>query len=148
MRPDREDTGGQTHVERAPHVPAAKAAEESGLRKGGGQGTEGLGHERPVLGQRRPTGHHHHVVGRHQPARLGQRLVLGLAPVEERAHEPGGLTGDVAQGGGGVRREGGAPGRELDDGGPAGEGGAPQPQEENGQLLPDVPGEQRRPCRR
>ncbi len=56
--PAREQPGGEAHVEGPHHVAPAQRGEKARLRPRLGHGRGGVGHERPVFGQRRPSDDH------------------------------------------------------------------------------------------
>ena len=88
--------------------------------------------------------------GADQPPGLGQGVgvdaVGGGAPAAVApgpGDQVGGLARAVAEGGGGVRGERGGLGRQLDHGQVAVDDGRPQAEEEDGELLAEVAGQQR-----
>ncbi len=121
----------------------------SGPGQGGGQPPGGFGHQPGVLGQGGPAEHHHHPPGSqasrravssastHRPRTAWARRCRRRAPTTS-ATSPGRCRSDAAA----VRRQRGGVGRELDERRRSVDGGGPEPQEQDRQLLADVAGEQ------
>ena len=149
---------GASPMSRAPlTLPRRRAGRNRAFGQRGGEPLGGLRHQGRVLGQRRSAHHHHHVLGGDQATGLGQHIGVdalgGGSAVDSavghhhRGGQTGGLAGPVAERCCGVRGERGGLGRQLDHGQVAVDHGGPQAQEEDGELLAQIAGQQHDECR-
>ncbi len=140
----------QPHVERTHHVPPPQRRQEARRRPGLGHGGGGLGHEGPVLGQRRAAEDHHHTVpgGARAPEHPGRRRPGGLvdrrrasAVTGQGPDHGGGLARPVGQRGGGESAERSRAGGQLDEGHTVVHGRPPEAEEEHRQFLAQIAGQ-------
>ena len=153
----REEPRDEAHVDGPHHVGSAQRRQERGLRVGGRQRAGRCLDQARVLGQRGPTEHDHHAlavvakeatglgevfVGEGPTLRVGAQGSGGRGVATERPGDQERVTRPGRQADLGEVAERGRAGGEIDDRGLRRPGRRTQPQEQHGELLAQITGEQ------